>query len=729
MVTGCTLNFLVPQADAYVAALRKSAPHGPVLLIGTGELADRIAATKAAQRSKLQHITDFPTTIPTHCVLILTETDEERLANQLLACIDCTDLTILAPITARHFSRKPLFIVSIPKGGTHLVYELAKALGYSAGVELPDFPQPQTWYCVEYSNSHTVARDFFVDTVRRSPFGNRHHPFPDTPTLFAYRHPLDILVSEAHYYCRDGKTVFSGYFAGEDFSQRVRSLIDDEWLLGTLRERIGGFSPWLRFPNVIPVSFEELVGGQGGGSDAIQHRLIWSILLKLQVDGNVQELSERVFNRKSATFHEGQIGAFRTQLPAALINELARSCKDVLDVFGYSINADPPITTHASRYLKRPMQYATEIFDSLAINAESNFMGCNLVRYGHQFYAMPISAGNVDFQTLQAEQLAALPSAPTLSSLKNLLLIGSKVYQSHVRQLEGAGRALQDKKPLSDKAYWGKASGPQLLDAYHDFNLLQWRGQHLALRQSIGPVDLTEEDLQNIQSRYTDGDVLVAESIDTLKLEIDTRAITTRLESAIELLRALVGEQGDQLQKKAQDYDAIQSSLLVLQESTESQQNRTTQQLQEIGAGIAQCAAQNTQQEQIVAQNAREQTVRADQLTALIASQQQLTAQRLQEQADRGKEFCTRIEQLQTQIQKQFREQTDREKEIFVRIEQLQMQTQQQLLEQAALNSQAQELLNQQNQAVQIRLRKLESNKAIVLTNYLARIYHRIRRR
>ncbi len=199
-------------------------------------------------------------------VLLLNEPEAEALSAIFLEYLDAENLTILAPITAHYYKNRPLFLISIPKGGTHLLYRLAEAIGYGAAVVHNGNPAPGNWYCVEYSNSHTVARDFFIDSVRRQPFGNRHHPFPRTPALFIYRNPLDIVVSEANYYHRDGATVFSSYLRHLDFEQRLQRLIEDPHLLGSIRDRINNFVPWLECENVIPVSFEELIGAKGGAT-------------------------------------------------------------------------------------------------------------------------------------------------------------------------------------------------------------------------------------------------------------------------------------------------------------------------------------------------------------------------------------------------------------------------------------------------------------------------------
>ena len=140
--------------------------------------------------------------------------------------------------------------------GTHLLIELARAFGYLPGEEAPANPIAGAWHYLEFTNSHTAAPDFFIDTVRRQPHGNRAHPFPHHPSLFIYRNPLDIVTSEANYYQEDGSTVFAGYLDALDYDQRLLRLIDDPWLMGSVRDRVGKFAAWLEFGSVIPVSFD-----------------------------------------------------------------------------------------------------------------------------------------------------------------------------------------------------------------------------------------------------------------------------------------------------------------------------------------------------------------------------------------------------------------------------------------------------------------------------------------
>jgi hypothetical protein len=243
--------------------------------------------------------------------LLLAETDPVSLSRQLLGLIDLKGGVIVAPRTLHAFDARPLFLISIPKAGTHLLCALAGS-GFDAASSAGMAEAPAL-----ISRQHQLAHaatDFFVDTVRRSPFGNRHHAFATSPALFIYRNPLDIIVSEANYYHRDGNAIFGGYLKNRSFEERQLTLVDDPWLFGTLRDRMAGFVPWLEFPNVVPVSFEELVGARGGGDDAVQRRLIWSLQLKLHVPGRPDAFASQVFDPESATFNAGQIGSHREKL-------------------------------------------------------------------------------------------------------------------------------------------------------------------------------------------------------------------------------------------------------------------------------------------------------------------------------------------------------------------------------------------------------------------------------
>jgi hypothetical protein len=380
---------------------------------------------------------------PAPC-LLLTETEPAALSGQLLALIDLKDGIVVAPRTRHAYDARPLFLISIPKAGTHLLYTLAQAFGYVAGVLCPEWPRPRHWYCVEYSNSHTRATDFFIDTVRRSPFGNRHHPFATSPALFIYRNPLDILVSEANYYHRDGNAIFGGYLRNKSFEERLLALIDDPWLFGSFRDRMAGFVPWLEFSNVVPVSFEELVGARGGGDDAVQRRLIWSLQLKLHVPGSPDAFAAQVFDTESATFNAGQIGSHREKLTGAAMQKFLQLPQDFMREFGYAAPDGERLRypRRAEEFIRRSLTTAEDTFRDTPILIELGRDGRNIVRYRGRFYA-PLDE---DLATLGECELARVPSARELVDLRSKLASPASRLTTLVRRLARAVRRLAPAK-------------------------------------------------------------------------------------------------------------------------------------------------------------------------------------------------------------------------------------------------------------------------------------------
>ena len=349
--------------------------------------------------------------------------EAKELSKHLMDYLEPGPGLIVAPITEHFYQNKPIFLISIPKSGTHLLYRLAELFGYKPGVILSDEPSPGSWYCLEYSNSHTSAKDFFVDTVRRSPFGNRHHPFPRSPAIFIYRNPLDILVSEANYYHKEGKTVFHGYLNNRSFEERLLTLINDPWLLGSIRDRMGHFIPWLEFQNVIPISFEELVGEQGGGSEEEQIKLIWSLQLKLHIPGKPRYFAENIFDKDSPTFHKGQAGSFRKYFTAEAYQKFADLPQDFVAYLGYDFDdqkADNLIPNRSKEFRKRPLRYSETGFEDTSILIESNYLNHQIAKFKSHYYGIP------HYLRLRLERQKSL-TLKLLTSHRSLLELKRKI--------------------------------------------------------------------------------------------------------------------------------------------------------------------------------------------------------------------------------------------------------------------------------------------------------------
>ena len=70
--------------------------------------------------------------LPEKKAVILLYTDPIVLTKNLLSLRKTQDVSVLAFQTEFYFSRRPVFIQSIPKSGTHLMAECLKAFGYRA---------------------------------------------------------------------------------------------------------------------------------------------------------------------------------------------------------------------------------------------------------------------------------------------------------------------------------------------------------------------------------------------------------------------------------------------------------------------------------------------------------------------------------------------------------------------------------------------------------------------
>lgn len=356
--------------------------------------------------------------------VLLIGRNAECISTALLDYVDDSGLTVYAPVTDRFWQKMPLYLISIPKAGTHLLFRLAEAMGYTAGGLGPQQPVGGHWYYLLNSNAHTSAIEFFGDELQKAPFGNRAHPFMRSPALFNYRNPLDILVSEANYWHLDGRSPLSVLLSPLSFEERVERLIDNRWQLGSLRDRVGGFYAWLDCTNVIPVSFEEMVGDSGGGSNETLESLIWSLQLKLHVPGRPAVIRLATSDRSSATFREGKINGWRKQIPPESLKKLKALPPDFMAAYGYKIDTNSDkfkLPARAMEFRRRPLRMMTENHLRVPILIESDYLGYNIVSYMNRYYAIEIATGEIDLAKLPGDELNKRISADNLPSLRGLI--------------------------------------------------------------------------------------------------------------------------------------------------------------------------------------------------------------------------------------------------------------------------------------------------------------------
>src|SRR5262245_5969008 len=131
------LEFVTPDAGALAAAAANAAQGELRAEIAiTNDLARQVAARLRGIAPQLLLVAE-PAKVAVVC-----ETDGDKLATALMAYAERPDVTVIAPITDRFWNQRSLFLISIPKSGTHLLTELARAFGYASGEECPPNPKP-----------------------------------------------------------------------------------------------------------------------------------------------------------------------------------------------------------------------------------------------------------------------------------------------------------------------------------------------------------------------------------------------------------------------------------------------------------------------------------------------------------------------------------------------------------------------------------------------------------
>ncbi len=367
-----TLEFVPPMAvDGYMSAARRLAGQGKqsfslrassALLSLAGEIQRRIAGEFPEVQCSLEELMgrDAPQARAGQAfctdVVFLLETSANALSAALMDFID-VPVSIVAPITDHYFRRRALHMITVPKSGTHMLFELLSAFNLTNGGPAQEALSPQHFYFLSPYNTHTVAREFLRELVGL-PLRGADHPFFATPALFMYRNPLDVVVSEA-FYCRDPEKSPVARALSSEFGERLLQLIGDDPLQGTLRIRMRRFEPWLRMRNVIPISFEELVGPDGGGTLIEQLKTIWSLQLKLHIPGSPAFYAAAVFCEQTNTFRKGAINSHLEFFTDSCYAAVRKLDQDFMHEFGYDIDdrfLPGYLPRHVERFRKRRLE-------------------------------------------------------------------------------------------------------------------------------------------------------------------------------------------------------------------------------------------------------------------------------------------------------------------------------------------------------------------------------------
>jgi len=362
---------------------------------------------------------------------------------------------------------------------------------------------PDHFYFLSSGTSHAPAPPFFQGLVHL-PRRGEDHPFFTTPTLFMYRNPLDVVVSEAFYLGDRRNTPLAGFYSRLKMEERLLRLIGEDPLVGSLRHRLSHYVPWLRLPNVIPISFEELVGPKGDGSLAEQLKTIWSLQLKLHIPGSPAWYAAAVFQESTRTFRRGMINSHREYFTEACYAAAQQLEQDVFHEFGYSLD-DRFVRGYLPRFVgtfrRRPLELESRERTASACDlpravprnpgaAVFAYRGYLAGQAGKVFCALPVTAPR--------------PVDPRLEAAGPRLLLAAS-WQEMLETIDAA--------PLT-----GECSPPQIIPGMEisqlfrsdprpatlaeanvgGFNIVQFDNRFYCMDQTSGPMDVQWDDTTGV---------------------------------------------------------------------------------------------------------------------------------------------------------------------------------------------------------------------------------------
>jgi hypothetical protein len=141
----------------------------------------------------------------------------------------------------------------------------------------------------------------------------------EPPLLYLYRDPRDVLLSMVTFLSRPegqwlGRVAEHRVYAGivraaGSMAEKLTIALTDPYFPGADAFDAG---LWLlRHPRVCAVSFEDLVGPDGGGSRAAQIMALTRLTSHLHCTADLAAVAEKIFNPASPSFHSGRIGGWQ----------------------------------------------------------------------------------------------------------------------------------------------------------------------------------------------------------------------------------------------------------------------------------------------------------------------------------------------------------------------------------------------------------------------------------
>ncbi|WP_456819230.1 hypothetical protein [Cellulomonas sp. URHB0016] len=158
--------------------------------------------------------------------------------------------------------------------------------------------------------------------------------------LFNYRDPRDSLLSLVNYLLQRANDPYSPFARNMIFAEILNAMPSAsaqlDFAIRHMGEHVDKYrrNDWLLFhPAVAQVSFEDLVGAEGGGSEDRQRTAVRRIGDFLGAEAGDEDV--RIFDPTARTFFRGQVGAWREVFSDEQAQTFERLYGDVLHTYGY----------------------------------------------------------------------------------------------------------------------------------------------------------------------------------------------------------------------------------------------------------------------------------------------------------------------------------------------------------------------------------------------------------
>lgn len=253
------------------------------------------------------------------------------------------------------YTRRPSVVVTtVPKSGTHLVHQIVTALpgtvdyGTFLATTVSYRRKPRSTPALvrrirslapgEILRSHLIHRTEVVDALRTK----------NAFTVFVYRDPRDVIVSEAHYLAHSAPwhslhRTFARLTPEERIDVAVDGLPGREELYPDVSERFGWFADWLEDADVV-LRFEDLVGeGRRAAIRTMVRRYQEASGADFDVDEITDQAIAAIAPEQSHTYREGRIGGWREAFSPEQATRVDAVAGDMLRRYGYVDQRSPHV--------------------------------------------------------------------------------------------------------------------------------------------------------------------------------------------------------------------------------------------------------------------------------------------------------------------------------------------------------------------------------------------------